>query len=79
MNQHLANTEGSQPIPLSMVTAPAPALLFEMIRSFVTLATTLNLSHAVAELGTTRQTLRRHIQQLEEAMNTALFEVDARR
>ncbi|MEP3512466.1 MAG: hypothetical protein ABJN38_11970, partial [Lentilitoribacter sp.] len=37
------------------------ALLHEMIRSFTTLARTLNLSHAVKELGSTRQTLRRHI------------------
>lgn len=58
---------------------PPPALLFEMIRSFVTLAATLNLSHAVKELGSTRQTLRRHISSLEEAMGMKLFTVDERR
>ena len=41
-------------------------LLFEMLRSFTTLARTLNLSHAVEELNSTRQTIRRHISQLED-------------
>jgi hypothetical protein len=39
----------------------------------VTLAKTLNLSHAVEELGSTRQTVRRHISNLEEAMGVSLF------
>lgn len=56
----------------------APALLFEMIRSFVTLADTLNLSHAVKKLGSTRQTVRRHVSTLEEAMGLQLFLVDDR-
>lgn len=56
-----------------------PGLLFEMIRSFVTLAAKLNLSHAVRELGSTRQTVRRHISTLEEAMGKPLFYVDDRR
>jgi len=55
-----------------------PGLLFEMIRSFVTLAEKLNLSHAVRELGSTRQTVRRHISTLEEAMGVPLFFVDER-
>ncbi len=55
-----------------------PALLFEMIRSFVSLAATLNLSHSVKQLGSTRQTVRRHISTLEEAMNTPLFSVNDR-
>lgn len=59
------------------VVAP-PALLFEMIRSFVTLAAKLNLSHAVRELKSTRQTVRRHISTLEEAMGAPLFFVDDR-
>lgn len=50
-------------------------LLFEMIRSFTTLASTLNLSHAVRELGSTRQTVRRHISQLEELKGGELFSV----
>jgi len=59
--------------------AQAPALLYEMIRSFVTVARTLNLSHAIAELGSTRQTVRRHISQLEEMMGVDLFIVEDRR
>ncbi|WP_432816591.1 helix-turn-helix domain-containing protein [Sulfitobacter sp. JB4-11] len=58
---------------------PPPALLFEMIRSFVTLASTLNLSHAVKDLNSTRQTVRRHIASLETAMGGPLFTVDDRR
>lgn len=58
---------------------PPPALLFEMIRSFVTLASTLNLSHAVKDLNSTRQTVRRHISSLETAMGGPLFLVDDRR
>ncbi|MGB7244913.1 MAG: LysR family transcriptional regulator [Sulfitobacter sp.] len=49
-----------------------------MIRSFTALASTLNLSHAVRELGSTRQTVRRHIANLEEAKGTALFTVEDR-
>lgn len=54
------------------------ALLHEMIRSFVTLARTLNLSHAVKELGNTRQTVRRHITNLEEAKGVELFSIEDR-
>lgn len=54
------------------------ALLHEMIRSFTTLATTLNLSRAVKELNSTRQTVRRHITQLEEAKGVKLFRVEDR-
>ncbi len=54
------------------------ALLHEMIRSFTTLARTLNLSHAVKELGSTRQTLRRHIALLEEMKGVELFIVKDR-
>lgn len=55
-----------------------PALLFEMMRSFTTLARTLNLSQAVRELGSTRQTLRRHIALLEEYKGGALFHLHDR-
>ena len=48
-------------------------LLFEMLRSFTVLAKHLNLSHAVAELNSTRQTVRRHIAQLEEMKGGDLF------
>lgn len=53
-------------------------LLFEMLRSFTTLADTLNLSHAVRELGSTRQTVRRHVSQLEEIKGGPLFVVNDR-
>jgi len=56
-----------------------PALLYEMMRSFTVLAKTLNLSVAVEELGSTRQTVRRHIGQLEDAMGCRLFVVEQRR
>ncbi|AXI45073.1 LysR family transcriptional regulator [Sulfitobacter sp. SK012] len=61
------------------VEVHAPPLLYEMIRSFTTLARTLNLSHAVTELNSTRQTVRRHIAQLEEMMGEPLFSIDDRR
>ena len=54
------------------------ALLFEMLRSFVTLADTLNVSRAVQILGVTRQTLRRHIEILEESRGHELFQVEDR-
>ncbi len=57
----------------------SPALLHEMMRSFTALARTLNLTQAVGELGSTRQTVRRHINQLEEAMQVKLFDVQDRR
>lgn len=53
-------------------------LLFEILRSFTTLAATLNLSHAVKQLGSTRQTVRRHIAQLEDIKGGALFDVNDR-
>ncbi len=57
----------------------SPALLHEMMRSFIALAGTLNLSQAVEVLGSTRQTVRRHISQLEESMQCKLFDVQQRR
>lgn len=75
MNRPISITE-SKAAPLM---EEPPALLYEMIRSFTTLARTLNLSHAVSELGSTRQTVRRHIAQLEERMGHPLFAVDDRR
>lgn len=53
-------------------------LLFEMLRSFTTLAETLNLSRAVEQMGTTRQTVRRHISTLEQIKGERLFIVDDR-
>ncbi len=57
---------------------PSP-LLFEQMRSFVELAQTLNLSVAVKNLGSTRQTLRRHIASLEAVRGEALFRLEERR
>jgi biotin operon repressor len=54
------------------------SLLFEMLRSFVTLADTLNVSRAVQLLGVTRQTLRRHIETLEASRGQQLFTVEDR-
>lgn len=54
------------------------AILHEMLRSFTMLARTLNLSRAVRELGSTRQTVRRHIAQLEQARGERLFEMEDR-
>lgn len=53
-------------------------LLFEMLRSFTSLAETLNLSRTVEKLGSTRQTVRRHINTLEEIKGERLFIVDDR-
>lgn len=53
-------------------------LLFELLRSFVTLARTLNLSRAVRDLKSTRQTVRRHINILEDIKGAPLFEVEDR-
>jgi biotin operon repressor len=67
------------PTETQALGSQVPPLLYEMIRSFVTLARTLNLSHAVEELGSTRQTVRRHIAQLEEMKGAELFHVEERR
>ncbi len=56
----------------------SPPLLFEMLKSFTTLARTLNLSKTVRKLGSTRQTVRRHIALLEEIKGQTLFELDDR-
>ncbi|SDO25597.1 regulatory helix-turn-helix protein, lysR family [Lutimaribacter pacificus] len=54
---------------------PSHSVLFEALRSFTTLARTLNLSHAVKELNSTRQTVRRHVDQLEAMRGEELFEL----
>lgn len=68
--------DGSPPTPNSDLRSYP--LLFEMLRSFTRLAATLNLSHAVLDLGSTRQTVRRHVTQLEELKGGALFAVSDR-
>ena len=47
--------------------------MHEMLRSFVMLARYLNLSHAVEHLGSTRQTVRRHIEMLQALRGEELF------
>ncbi len=51
-----------------------PNIMHEMLRSFVTLARFLNLSHAVEHLGSTRQTVRRHVEMLQSLRGEKLFE-----
>lgn len=65
--------------PTNQQKQPDRAILFEMIRSFVVLAKHLNLSAAVKELGTTRQTVRRHIEILSGYRGGPLFNLDERR
>ncbi len=62
-----------------METPPSPPLLYEMMRSFVSLATTLNLSHTVRALNSTRQTVRRHIATLEDHKGGPLFLIEDRK
>ena len=50
-----------------------PNIMHEMLRSFVTLAKFLNLTHAVNHLGSTRQTVRRHIEMLQELRGQKLL------
>ena len=47
----------------------------DMLRAFVCLSKKLNLSKVCSELGTTRQTVRRHITDLETILGEKLFEV----
>jgi len=61
-----------------MAENQSPPLLFELLKSFATLARTLNLSKTVRQLGSTRQTVRRHIALLEDIKGHALFELDDR-
>lgn len=49
-----------------------------MLRAFVILSKTLNLTRACEELGATRQTVRRHICDLEEIKGGSLFNVEDR-
>ncbi len=61
-----------------MGRSSSQAILFELLRSYTVLARTLNLSKAVRELGSTRQTVRRHIKLLEEQKGQALFRLEER-
>ena len=51
------------------------SVLLEMLRSYVTLARTLNLTQTIETLGTTRQTVRRHIRALERLKGAKLLEL----
>ncbi|HHI71289.1 MAG TPA: LysR family transcriptional regulator [Rhodobacteraceae bacterium] len=61
-----------------MAKLQSQAILFELLRSFTSLAKTLNLSKTVRELGSTRQTVRRHINLLEEHKGEPLFRLEDR-
>lgn len=50
-----------------------------MLRSFVALARTLNMTRTVAELGFSRQTVRRHINDLQELRGITLFDFEERK
>ncbi len=68
--------DGSGPATTpSLQSAP---LLFEMLRSFTALARHLNLTRAVEELNSTRQTVRRHVANLETLKGGPLFELQDR-
>ncbi|NIA68660.1 LysR family transcriptional regulator [Pelagibius litoralis] len=61
-----------------MPSVPGQTMLFELLRSYTVLARTLNLSEAVEVLGSTRQTVRRHVGILEEIRGERLFEMKNR-
>lgn len=52
------------------------AITFDMLRAFESLASTLNLTETSDELGFTRQTVRRHISNLEAVKGGQLFSLN---
>lgn len=52
------------------------AITVDMMRAFVVLSDCLNLTQAAKQLGATRQTVRRHITDLESIKSGRLFELD---
>jgi len=52
-----------------------PATLYDVLRSFSVVARTLNIAHAAKELPITRQTVIRHISELEDYLGYKLFEL----
>ena len=58
-----------------MTKRPIPGMLYEKLKSFSVVARTLNLSHAVDELKVSRQTIARHISDLEDVLGYKLFNV----
>jgi hypothetical protein len=77
-NTLILNLEASA-LHLKFETSNLPPLLFEMLNSFSTLATTQNLSEAVIALGLSRQTIRRHVVDLEEVLGEQLLRLENRR
>lgn len=63
----------------AMARDQTQAILFEILRSFTSLARTLSTPKSVAELGVTRQTLHRHIKLLEESKGAQMFRLVDRR
>jgi len=63
---NMETAENGQELVLSPV-------LFEMMRSFTTLARTQNLSMTVDLLGVSRQTIRRHVAHLEDLLECRLL------
>ncbi len=61
-----------------MAENPAPPVLFEMLQSFTAVARILNISRASQEVGVTRQTVRRHIDGLEQIKGEKLFTITDR-
>jgi hypothetical protein len=60
-------------------SSPSATISLAMLRSFVSLAGTLNLSQAAEQLSLTRQTLRRNIDALEVARGERLFRIIGKR
>lgn len=52
------------------------SITVDMMRAFVVLSECLNLTQASKQLGATRQTIRRHITDLEKIKGGSLFELD---
>lgn len=59
--------------------AARPRISLDMLRAFVAVAETLNLSAAARQLGVTRQTLRRNLDDLEALRGAALLRFDGQR
>ncbi len=56
-----------------MMEPQSQTIFYALLRSYISLAKTLNLSKTVRDLKSTRQTVRRHISLLEQQKGVALF------
>jgi DNA-binding transcriptional LysR family regulator len=54
-----------------------PSATLDAMKSFIVLADTKNLSEAVRILGLTRQTIRRHINLIEDIRGVVLFTLES--